>query len=222
MLSGQLGFIDTPAQGNKRPSSVVWCADNGCFGKGYPGDEAWVDWLRKHVVDASTCLFATAPDVVGDAAATLARSLPWLPVIRSLGYPAAFVAQNGIERTAIPWDAFDCLFLGGSPECLPCAWVRPSGEEWRKVKRCPSCGRLLHEWKLGQVAHSLSREAKARGKWLHMGRVNSGRRYKTAARMGCDSADGTYVTFGPDENLPKLLGWVRGVDNQGALALDFH
>jgi hypothetical protein len=26
--------------------------------------------------------------------------------------------------------------------------------------------------------------------------------------MGCHSVDGTYLTFGPDTNLPKLLGWL--------------
>lgn len=31
MMSGELGFIDTPRQGNRRPIGVTWCADNGCF-----------------------------------------------------------------------------------------------------------------------------------------------------------------------------------------------
>src|ERR1043166_7958056 len=88
MRNGLLGFIDTPSQGNLRPD-VTWCADNGCFGKGYPGDAEWFAWLERNAHDAKTCLFATAPDVVGDAAATLARSLPWLQPIRDLGYPAA-------------------------------------------------------------------------------------------------------------------------------------
>src|SRR5216117_1166805 len=82
MEAGLLGFIDTPAQGNKRPNNVVWAADNGCFGKGYPGDRAWLEWLCGNRRDLGRCLFATAPDVVADAAATLERSLPFLPVIR--------------------------------------------------------------------------------------------------------------------------------------------
>jgi len=187
MQDDLLGFIDTPAQGNKRPSGVVWCADNGCFGKGYPGDDKWLGWLEKNAHDASTCLFATAPDVVGDAPATLARSLPFLPKIRGLGYPAALVAQDGLEDLDIPWDAFDVLFIGGSTE-----------------------------WKLGHHARKIIRKAKARGKWVHMGRVNSERRYKYAHELGCDSVDGTYLTFGPDTNLPKLLAWSR-VENQLSL-----
>ena len=37
-----------------------------------------------------------------------------------------------------------------------------------------------------------------------------------ARRIGIDSVDGTYLTFGPSTNLPKLLGWVSGA-SQGLL-----
>lgn len=178
MRDGRLGYIDTPAQGNVRPEGLTWCADNGCFGKGYPGDNAWITWLKANSSDAETCAFAVAPDVVGDAAATLARSLPWLPQMRALGYPAALVAQNGLESLTVPWDAFDVLFIGGTTE-----------------------------WKLGRHARSLIREAKLHGKRVHLGRVNSARRYRYAEHIGCDSVDGTYLTFGPDVNLPRLLSW---------------
>lgn len=187
MQDRRIGYIDTPAQGNKRPPGVVWCADNGCFGKGYPGDEKWLGWLTKNAQDTGTCLFATAPDVVGDAAATLERSAPFLPLIRELGYPAALVAQDGLEDLDVPWDTFDVLFIGGSTE-----------------------------WKLGAEARGLIIEAKARRKHVHMGRVNSERRYRYAQAIGCDSVDGTYLTFGPDLNLPAVLAWSR-LTEQGAL-----
>lgn len=178
MTRGELGTILTPAQGNRLPPAAVWAADNGCFGKGYPGDEAWLAWLGRHSPHADRCLFATAPDVVGDAAATLARSLPHLPAIRALGYPAALVAQDGLEHLTVPWGAFDVLFIGGSTE-----------------------------WKLGPAARRLVGEAKARGKHVHMGRVNSRRRWGYAEYIGCDSVDGTFLAFGPDVNLPRLRGW---------------
>lgn len=179
MRDDQLGYIDTPAQGNRRPEGVMWCADNGCFSDKF--DEAkWWEWLEANASAADTCLFAVAPDVVGDAVATLERSLPWLPRIRALGYPAAFVAQDGLEDLATPWDEFDVLFIGGSTE-----------------------------WKLGHHARNLVREAKRRGKDVHMGRVNSAKRYRYAEAIGCDSADGTFLTYGPDVNLPRLLAWQR-------------
>lgn len=208
MHAQQIGYIDTPAQGNIRPAGVTWCADNGCFGKGYPGDEKWLGWLEANAHAATDCLFATAPDVVGNAAATLARSAPWLPKIRELGYPAALVAQNGIEDLDIPWDSFDCLFIGGSLECVPCRFVWPAGIKPNRGEKCPSCSRALREWKLGAAARALIREAKDRGKWVHAGRVNSGKRYLIMAGLGCDSADGTFLTFGPKKNLPRLRGWL--------------
>lgn len=209
MLYGTLGFIDTPAQRNIRHPGITWCADNGCFGKGYPGDAGWLEWLGQQEEDAETCLFATAPDVVGDATATLERSLPWLPTIRQLGFPAALVAQNGQENLKVPWDELDVLFLGGSLECLPCGWVWPAEVKPERGQRCLLCGDLMTEWKLGAAARVLAAEATAQGKHVHMGRVNSGKRYRYAKSIGCHSVDGTYLTFGPSKNLPKLLGWIQ-------------
>lgn len=133
-------------------------------------------------------MFATAPDVVGDAVATLERSRPWLPQIRALGYRAAFVSQDGLTPGTAPWDEFDVLFIGGSDE-----------------------------WKLGLSGRLIAVEAKQRGKWLHMGRVNSARRLQYATWIGCDSADGTFLTFGPDVNLPKMLRYSRTANDQGLL-----
>ena len=64
-------------------------------------------------------------------------------------------------------------------------------------------------WKLGEEARHLIGEAKARGLWCHMGRVNSLRRLRLAAQDGYDSVDGTYLAFGPDQNLPRLLTFLR-------------
>lgn len=183
MSAGLIDCITTPGQGNRVPEGARWCADNGVFGKGYVGDDAWWLWLESRP-NRDLCSFAVAPDVVGDAAATLARSLPWLGRIRELGIPAAFVAQDGWDDIDVPWDEFDVLFIGGSTE-----------------------------FKLGQVARDAIAEAKRRGKEVHMGRVNSERRLRYAAAVGCDSADGTYLAFGPDINLPDVLAWLRGVND---------
>ena len=205
MTAGLLGCILTPKQGNKIPAApVVLCADNGAFGKGYPGDPQWWRWLQ--TLPATRIEFAVAPDVPFDALATLDKSLPWLANIRSLGMPPAVVAQNGFEDIpVIPWDEFDVLFLGGTMECRPCRYVRPVGDF--DTKRCPVCNRRLIEWKLGPGAARCITEAKAHGKKVHMGRVNSAKRFLYAAFAGCDSADGTYIKRGPDKNLPKALAW---------------
>lgn len=204
MTRTDLGCIVTPAQGNRLPEGVVWGADNGCgpgkdgkTGAGFRGYENYLGWLQDLTAgddlcdpDRSGCLFAVAPDVVGDASATLRREsmcrmLGW---IRHIGLPAAFVAQDGQEDLPAPWDDLDVLFVGGSTA-----------------------------WKLGAHARALVAEAKRRGKRAHMGRVNSRRRLRYAARIGCDTADGTYLAYGPDVNLPVLLSWLADVNGHGAL-----
>lgn len=179
MRAGLLGCIDTPRQRVRRPAGVTWCADNGAFSDRFD-ETSWWAFLLANVDDAAGCAFAVAPDVVGDAAATLERSLPWLSRIRGLGYPVALAAQDGLEDITPPWDEIDCLFLGGSTV-----------------------------WKLGEPARQLAREAKRRGLWVHMGRVNSERRWLYADAIGCDSVDGTHLVFGPDLGLPQLLAWQR-------------
>jgi hypothetical protein len=64
-------------------------------------------------------------------------------------------------------------------------------------------------WKLGPDARRLVALAKRHGLWVHMGRVNSRRRLRYAADIGCDSVDGTFLTYGPDRNLSRLLSWIN-------------
>lgn len=175
---GWLGQMCTPAEG-RAPLPGAWFAlDNGCYGQGWPGTQQWWDWVGSHIGHSSRCLFVTAPDVVADAAATLTRSRPWLPRIRDLGLPAALVAQDGLEHRRVPWDQFDTMFIGGSTQ-----------------------------WKLGAAAADLIGEAHARGKTVHMGRVNSRQRWVLAAERGVDSVDGTFLTYAPNANLARLHAW---------------
>jgi len=181
MTAGLIDCITTPAQGNRLPDGPALAADNGKFGKGWPGPDRWWTWLQDQVdrYGPERYAFAVAPDVPFDAAGTLAESGPWLPRIRSLGIPVAFAAQDGCDRLGVPWPDLDVLFLAGSTR-----------------------------WKVGPVAHRLTREARARGKRIHMGRVNSLARLRIAETFGCHSADGTYLAFGPSVNLGRLLGWL--------------
>jgi hypothetical protein len=180
-FSHNIGFMYTPNMGYK-PLEVgcypFWAADTGCYSASSTFRlMAYLKWLEG--LPRDTCLFATAPDVVGDAVTTWGRSMDILPVLREMGYKAALVAQDGIEHMSVDWAAFDVLFVGGSTV-----------------------------FKLSEAAYELVREAKTHGKWCHMGRVNSRRRFMAAAVSGYDSADGTYLKYGPDVLLPKLQGWV--------------
>lgn len=191
VIAGRLAVMTTPKQGNILPPGCWYAADNGRFGKGWPGAEKWWAWLESTVAryGAERCLFATAPDVVADPVTTLAESLPWLPRIRELGVPAAFVAQDGCENgDLIPWGSFDVLFIGGSTD-----------------------------WKLSPTAACVAHEAKTRGLRVHMGRVNSRRRVQYARAIGCDSVDGTRIAFGPDLHLVSTLAWMHEIATQPTL-----
>jgi hypothetical protein len=189
-----------------------WAVDNGLFGLARRHREetfssskfySYLDRLPR------SALFVAAPDVlrfvaapdgvkgvwckeherfeipVGDAAATLAQFPEHARAIRALGFKVALVGQDGIETMLdeIPWELVDAVFLGGSDA-----------------------------FKLGPAGRALVAAAKARGKWIHMGRVNSGKRFAYAAELGCDSADGTFLGFGPSKNLPRLLSWLDAQD----------
>jgi hypothetical protein len=171
-------------------------ADNGCYAasrsaKGFDPD-VWWRWLGG--VPRNRCLFACSPDVLhwrdgecfGDAVATLALAERWLPAIRAAGFPAALVAQDGLDQLAVPWDSFDALFVGGSTG-----------------------------FKLAEPTLDLLAEAKARGKWTHLGRCNTRGRILAAAASGVyDSADGTKLGYGDRRNLPELIRWLAEADHQ--------
>jgi len=141
-----------------------WAADNDCFQGLDPA--AYIRMLDALVGAPGECLFVTVPDVVADALATAKLFEVWWRALARRGLPAALVAQDGLEHLerwlSMAWPRIDALFLGGSTD-----------------------------WKLGPSAEALVAAAKDRGKWVHMGRVNSSCRIRYAASIGCDSVDGT-------------------------------
>lgn len=181
ILDESLGVILTPYMGNRLPDGAVWAADTGCYSHSADFDVDWyLRWLRKYDEEQrNRCMFANAPDVPYDSEATTKRSAPFFRVIRDLGFPVGFCVQDGHTIKNVPWREFDALFVGGS--------VR---------------------WKTSEEATVLKNEAQKRGKWTHMGKVNTKRRFAFARAAGYDSADGTYLKYGPDVNAPKLQRWI--------------
>lgn len=180
LADGTIGFLKTPAVGNSLDGVKVWAVDNGAFTGRYPGDDAYLAFLDGLKDRQADCLFVAAPDVVGDGAATLAVLQPMASYIRALGWPVALVGQDGMENMTVPWDDVDWLFVGGSTE-----------------------------WKMGAGAEALIREAQSNGVRVHVGRVNSGARFRHFRALGCDTADGTFLAYGPDTNAPKLRRWIN-------------
>lgn len=184
LIANGIGLMLNPASGY-RPEQIqrypAYAIDNGCFAAGDSFDvKAWLSFVEQFKPVANRCLFVVAPDVVGDAAATRERCRDILPIIRDMGFPAAFVAQDGQESLPVPWSAFDCLFIGGSTD-----------------------------WKLSEPAYGLVTEAKRRGRWAHMGRVNGWRRFRACLVSGFDSCDGTYIAFNPTEFAERSERWMQ-------------
>lgn len=181
-----IGVMLQPGMGNlPELQHIPHALDNGAFaGRWDAGD--WVEYIVGKRRYRQRCLFVTLPDVVGDCRATWERSLPWVPVVRALGYVPAYVSQDG--ETGWPNGA-GALFIGGTDD-----------------------------WKLSEASYALAAKAKAAGLWVHMGRVNSLQRLRAATTGLCDSADGTFVRFGPDRRLPEVYDWLDAVNTQSLLA----
>jgi hypothetical protein len=182
-----LGGLVTPQSfntgANYQKLGAAWAMDNDCF-KTLKRGALTKMWLDNQNVK-KTCLWATVPDVVGNAGATLARWREWSPVVRSFGYPLAFVAQDGIEDIQVPWPEMDCLFIGGTTG-----------------------------FKVGPVAELYVKEAQHRGKKVHMGRVNGPVRLRLALEWGCDSVDGTGFSHAGLRHLPWALEIVKQYSNE--------
>ena len=188
MSAGNLGCIVTPSQGNTTFPEDGWdvIADNGCFSDRWTAG-AWWPWL----LDQSRSVrFAVAPDVFDPTGKPCHEAT--LARWRLWG--------PRIERAGFR-PAFVCQ-VGADRWSLPDAEVFFLGG--------------TTEWKLGWDAWYIAAEAKRRGAWVHMGRVNSRKRMVMALEMGCDSVDGTYLTYGPDKNLPRLRRMLAEAHDQVA------
>lgn len=166
------------------PRFPVWALDNGCFSNAWT-EKAWKRMLEFYTdTEKERCLFACVPDVVYDAKGTLEWFKLYSNHVRDMGYPVALVTQDGMQTTNIPWDEIDCIFIGGS--------------DWHK--RGAEGGRLM----AAGVEH---------GKWVHIGRVNSGlvmlQRFLIA-----DSWDGLTLARSPGQQYGSIGRAIREIRNQ--------
>lgn len=179
LATGRIGLLQTPRTRYRLEGVAVWAMDNGCFTDTYPGDDEYIATLSKYDEHKDRCLFVAVPDVVGDAGATLGNWPRMAPRIKAAGWPVALVLQDGMTPDSIPWAEVDWVFVGGSDD-----------------------------FKLGPDAERLILEAKKRDIKVHVGRVNSHKRYRKFAALGCDSADGTFIAFAPMKNHKSVLRWL--------------
>lgn len=109
------------------------------------------------------CRFVAVPDVVGSARRTLEVFKEWKDELHNRkGWSLALVCQDGQEDHPIPWSDIDAIFIGGSTK-----------------------------WKTSEASMACIKAAKALGKWVHVGRVNTPGRFEWCEALGVDSIDGT-------------------------------
>jgi hypothetical protein len=173
-----VGFFISPRtlgpRSSLRETNAKWGGDNDCFNPCGFNWRAFLKMMWQNRDIRRNCLFIVAPDKVGDAKRTLWRFWFWAIIIKLLGFPVALAAQDGLENLSVPWFLLDVLFVGGTTE-----------------------------WKLSQRAVELVKEAKRHKKWVHVGRVNSQRRFQFCYKIGVDSVDGTHFAKEPD----YAIGW---------------
>jgi len=152
-------------------------------------EDIWLSRLEELSEYRETCLGVVVPDVIGDHDGTLDQWKKWAPYVRQNGLMALFVAQTGCAIDNIPWDDADGIFIGDT--------------EKRRV-----------EWCFPIIA-----EGVRRGKWVHVGRVNSVkavRKYRSA-----DSVDGTHFKFSSTRRDQENILWetekISALKRQGPL-----
>jgi len=129
--------------------------------------------LERQALRKDDCLFVTCPDIVGAGQ----RSVELFKQRRRWipeGWRVAMVAQDGMENIEIPWTEMDAVFIGG---------------------RDP--------WKDSQAAADIVRTAKILGLWVHIGRVNTPKRFDHFSDLGADTCDGSGVAM-YDHMLEKI------------------
>jgi hypothetical protein len=145
----------------------TFAMDNGAFSR---FDIAgYLRMLERHKQHMDSCLFLTIPDVVGNAKRTKELYFAFTVKYRDELLPWverwSYVAQDGCENEFFDWAAIRYLFIGGTTR-----------------------------WKDSQACYDIVRTAKSLDIPVHVGRVNTIKRYKTFAALGADTCDGSGIS----------------------------
>lgn len=164
-------------------SGMPWGADNDALAGVKP--DAYLTMLdaiaqspreQLKFVAAPDAVERTANGIVGSWEGTLWLWRCWRPALMNRGLPAAIVLQDGATPDSVPWDELSAVFVGASTR-----------------------------WKLSRSAELLVRMARARGLWVHVGRVNTMKRVARVEAMGADSFDGGQFSRWPQKYIPPFL-----------------
>lgn len=139
--------------------------DNGCYKRF--NHRAFEKLIAREEENKKMCLFVAVPDIVGSARRTMEIWNRRFELLPFLeSWRLALVIQDGMEDLDIPWGELWAVFLGG-------------GDPWKDSKS----------------ARDVIKTAKILGKHVHIGRVNTIKRYKLFAEIGADTCDGSGVSM---------------------------
>jgi len=158
--------LRTPLTRYATHDGIPWVLDNGCFTEFK--EDTWLRMVMQGIND-NDMLWFTMPDEVANHRITLnlfERYKEALSTIMSWDVfkdKAAFVLQDGCNINEIPWDDITAIFLGGSTK-----------------------------FKLSREAYQMLQAGRERGKWVHVGRVNTTPRIVYFSRVA-NSIDGSGI-----------------------------
>jgi hypothetical protein len=176
-----LGLMIQPGNSLHRQIDLYPCfaVDNGCYGDRFEPDK-WRRTLDHAAMWPERCLFAVVPDRFDPT--DLHGNHPATLDLWHIWH--AEVTDRGLRP------AFVCQ-NDSTPDDVPDARAVFIGGDT--------------EWKLSRFAWAQVVAAKARGRWAHVGRVNSAVRWGSVRIFGADSADGTLVKHGPRSEMIRQL-----------------
>lgn len=164
--------------------------DNGAFSG--LDREGWFRLLNKNIDQIENCCFVAIPDIVGNARRTneLFGQITQERETHAWGTKWCLVLQDGHEDMHIDWHLHKqrALFVGGTDR-----------------------------FKDSAAAYDIVKTAKAIGGiHIHVGRVNTWKRYKAYWKIGADTCDGSGVSQ-YDHMLKDIASQKAGEDKQPKL-----
>ena len=105
----EINQFKTPLTGYKN-KDIKFILDNGAY-SGYPSDKFY-DYVEKYIKEPF-CQYIVIPDEPFDHKKTVLMFDEFLDCVSIPKNKRAFVAQNGSTYENIPFDEFECLFIGG-------------------------------------------------------------------------------------------------------------
>lgn len=180
------GFLASPTH-NKKPDTAIELGVTWAMDNGafVKRDSKSFEAMLERYQHLIPPMWVVAYDVPGDASETLRLFPQWAKIIQSYGYSVALAAQNGLTVNQVDWDNIQCLFIGGKGT-------------WRSSHACMA----------------LIDEAKKRGKWTHLGRVNTWGRIMSAWNVGYDSVDGSSFATHKYVQIPMAINTLNWLSNQ--------